>query len=250
MLPVRWDPPFTGTLVRRGISSISNGAGMVAERPAQNVTGKPVKRVRRNPEETRRRILDAATAEFSAVGFEGGRIESIARRARANARMIYHYFGDKAGLYVAVLEQALGDLREAELQLAVDSFSPREALLRLFDFISGHFDRHPELVKLLSGENLLEAVHLRRSEATLVISSPLLGLVTQLVHRGASDSSLRRGMDPLHLYVTMVALSYFHLSNAATLSVIFTLDLRDEAWRENHRAMARQMLDAYLAPVA
>ncbi|MDF1720721.1 MAG: TetR/AcrR family transcriptional regulator [Minwuia sp.] len=222
----------------------------MADGPKGETTGKRQTRVRRNPEETRRRILEAATEEFSAVGFEGGRIDSIARKAKANQRMIYHYFGDKAGLYVAVLEQALSDLREEELQLTVDTFSPREGLLRLFDFISGHFDRHPELVKLLSGENLLDAAHLRRSDATPVISSPLLGLVTQLLERGAADQSLRAGLNPLHLYVSMVALSYFHLSNAATLSVIFTTDLRCDDWRAEHRAMARNMLDVYLGAIA
>lgn len=201
---------------------------------------------RRNPEETRRRILEAATAEFSRVGFEGGRIDRIARSARANQRMIYHYFGDKAGLYVAVLEEALGQLRVEELKLDVDAGSPCEGLLQLFDFISTHFERHPELVKLLSGENLLEAAHLKRSDATPVISSPILSLIEDLLRRGAEDASLRPGIDPLHLYVVMVGLSYFHLSNAWTLSVIFARNLQSADWRAGHRELGREMLIEYL----
>ncbi|WP_416897108.1 MAG: TetR/AcrR family transcriptional regulator [Minwuia sp.] len=203
---------------------------------------------RRNPEETRRRILEAATAEFARVGFEGGRIDRIARGARANQRMIYHYFGDKAGLYIAVLEQALGELRAEELRLDVDAGSPREGVLQLFDFISAHFEGHPELVKLLSGENLLEAAHLKRSDDTPVISSPILALVEDLLRRGAQDSSVRADIDPLHLYVAMVGLSYFHLSNAWTLSVIFKQDLQTTGWRSAHRRMARAMLSEYLEP--
>lgn len=205
-------------------------------------------RVRRNPEETRRRILDAATDEFARHGFEGGRIDRIARSASANQRMIYHYFGDKAGLYVAVLEQALSRLRMEEMKLDMDAMAADEGLLQLFDFISGHFEGHPELVKLLSGENLLEAAYLKRSDATPVISSPLLGLIEGLLARGGADGSVRAGLDPLHLYVTMVALSYFHLSNGATLSVIFDTDLARPDWRRDHRAMARAMLRAYLLP--
>ncbi len=52
---------------------------------------------------TRARILSAATDEFAANGYSGARIEAISRAAGANPRMIYHYFGDKDGLYVAVL---------------------------------------------------------------------------------------------------------------------------------------------------
>jgi len=36
---------------------------------------------------------------------------------------------------------------------------------------------------------------------------------------------IRRAIDPLHVYVMMVALSYFHRSNAHTLSAIFRTDL-------------------------
>lgn len=57
----------------------------------------------RDPDRTRRRILAAALAEFSAKGFAGARVDAIARRARGNKRMLYHYFGNKADLFSAVL---------------------------------------------------------------------------------------------------------------------------------------------------
>jgi hypothetical protein len=44
----------------------------------------------RNPARTRERILAAALAEFAAKGFAGARVDLIARRARANKRMLYH----------------------------------------------------------------------------------------------------------------------------------------------------------------
>ena len=66
---------------------------------------KPVGRAAtRDPERTRAAILAAATAEFTANGLTGARVDAIAARARVNKRMIYHYFGDKDGLYLAVLE--------------------------------------------------------------------------------------------------------------------------------------------------
>src|SRR2546427_2012489 len=53
----------------------------------------------RDPERTREQILSAALQEFSAKGFAGARVDVIARRAAINKRMLYHYFGDKAGLF-------------------------------------------------------------------------------------------------------------------------------------------------------
>lgn len=59
----------------------------------------------------RERILAAAADELSRWGFAGARVDRIARLARANKRMIYHYFGDKQGLRQAVLEQRLNGAR-------------------------------------------------------------------------------------------------------------------------------------------
>ena len=58
---------------------------------------------------TRRdQILDAAFREFADAGFAGARIDGIARAAATNKRMIYHYFGNKEGLYSAVCARAAG----------------------------------------------------------------------------------------------------------------------------------------------
>jgi TetR/AcrR family transcriptional regulator len=65
--------------------------------------------VTRNPDQTRRRILEAALKEFSERGFAGGRVDVIARAAKINKRMLYHYFGDKEGLFRAVVAFKLGE---------------------------------------------------------------------------------------------------------------------------------------------
>ena len=61
----------------------------------------------RNPEETRYRLQEAAEREFARYGFAGARVARIARKARTNQRMVYHYFGGKQGLYDALREQWL-----------------------------------------------------------------------------------------------------------------------------------------------
>jgi TetR/AcrR family transcriptional regulator len=61
----------------------------------------------RNPDRTRRRILEAAFREFSERGEAGARVDVIARRARINKRMLYHYFGDKRGLYRAMVRHKI-----------------------------------------------------------------------------------------------------------------------------------------------
>jgi AcrR family transcriptional regulator len=51
---------------------------------------------------TRRRLLDAATADFAAHGIAGARVDRIAAAAGVNKAQLYTYYGDKLGLFDAV----------------------------------------------------------------------------------------------------------------------------------------------------
>jgi len=204
---------------------------------------------KRNADRTREKILRAAIGEFATHGYSGARVERIRQRARANTRMIYHYFGDKSRLYVAVLEHVIGQLRLEELRLEidqVDQIDPVEGLLQLFDFIDQHFTAHPELMTLLTGENLLGGRFLRSSAKTPIITSPLMPLMEELLRRGERKGLIRPDIDPLHLYVVMVALCYFHRSNAHTLSFLFRTDLLASHWQSEHKKVATDLLTGYL----
>ncbi|GAA5031192.1 TetR/AcrR family transcriptional regulator [Microbacterium fluvii] len=52
---------------------------------------------------TRARLLGSATTHFAADGYAGARVDAIARTAGVNKERIYPYFGDKAGLFAAVV---------------------------------------------------------------------------------------------------------------------------------------------------
>jgi AcrR family transcriptional regulator len=56
----------------------------------------------RNADRTRARILEAATAEFSARGIAGARVDRIAESAACNKALLYSYFGNKEQLFDAV----------------------------------------------------------------------------------------------------------------------------------------------------
>ena len=196
--------------------------------------------------DTRERILQAATNEFAANGFAGGRLETICTAAPVNIRMIYHHFGDKEGLYVAVLEAALNELRTEELKLDFSGDPPTEALLQFFEFTYEHFASHPKLISLLSGENLMKAKFLKRSKRTPIISSPVLTLLKKILKRGEAEGVFRKGLDPLQLYVLIVSISYFHLSNGPTLSVLFEKDVLGSRWLNEHKIVARDVVTRYV----
>jgi len=61
-------------------------------------------------------------------------VDAIARHARLNKQLVYHYFGSKNGLYQAVLEQAYADIRAREQSLVLADLPPERALRKLVLF--------------------------------------------------------------------------------------------------------------------
>jgi AcrR family transcriptional regulator len=53
---------------------------------------------------TREKILAAARADFTEVGFEGATIRGIAGGAAVDPALVLHYFGSKAGVFRAAVE--------------------------------------------------------------------------------------------------------------------------------------------------
>jgi AcrR family transcriptional regulator len=88
--------------------------------PKPRRSPKPQER-QRDPERTRRLIVDAAVAEFAAHGYAGARTSAIAARAGVNQQLISYYFDGKEGLYQAISErwrEREGDLRTDDVPLS------------------------------------------------------------------------------------------------------------------------------------
>jgi AcrR family transcriptional regulator len=216
-------------MTRSGTKALPNGAGR-----------------RRNPAKSKASILEAATVEFCRHGYKGGRIEVIARRAKANVRLLYHYFGDKAGLYLAVLERVYGEIRAEEQQLKLGDLEPVEGMRRLVDFTFEFFGKHPEYISLMNNENLLRAQHIRRSRYIKSLTLPLVTSIEDLLQRGARSGVFRPDADPVQLYVSITALSYFHVSNRYTLSAMFDRDLAAPSWLADRRRHAQDVILTWL----
>jgi AcrR family transcriptional regulator len=98
-------------------------------------------------EDTRRRIFDAASAEFAEHGLAGARVDRIAAAARANKQAIYLYYGSKEKLFAAVVRAKLDEVRVA---VALDPDAVAESVGQMFDW----YQQHPELIRLLLWEAL------------------------------------------------------------------------------------------------
>ena len=203
---------------------------------------------KRDPEAVRQRILSAALAEFSEKGLGGARVDIIAQRAGANKRMLYHYFGNKDDLFLAVLELAYGEIREAEKALNLDNLSPVDGMRKLVAFTFDYFIQAPHFINLLNSENLHGARHLRRSQAILDMHGPVISLITDLLRRGVAEGVFRGDADPIEVFITNASVGYFYFSNVHTLSVIFNRDLMSDGEVAARREHVIDVVLGYLRP--
>ena len=182
----------------------------------------------RDADATQKRILSAAQKEFAKNGLAGARVDIIAERAKANKRMIYHYFESKENLFQRVLEDAYLDIRTAEQKLELDHLEPAEALEALVTFTWNYYLKNPEFLTLVNSENLHKARHLKRSTVLKDVSRKFVGMVGDLLKRGEKQGVFRKGIDPVQLNITIAAVSYYYLTNRFTGSILFERDFMEQ----------------------
>lgn len=231
---------------RDAASPVAPEARPPVQKPVKNRRGSSMTGAARDPERTRAAILAAATREFAAQGFGSARVDAIAARAQINKRMLYHYFGNKEDLYLAVLEDSYRAIRSAERELHLDELPPEEGMRRLVTFTWEYFLENPEFLSLLNTENLMQARHLRRSRRIEELHSPLVGVLAEALERGARAGQFRSDVDAVQLYITIAALGFFYLSNRWTLSKIFGRDLHADAALDERGAHVVDVVLGYL----
>ena len=182
----------------------------------------------RNAELTKKKIMAAALVEFSTNGLAGARVDVISERAKANKRMIYHYFGNKEDLFQAVLENSYLKIRNAEQRLKLDRLEPIDALKTLVTFTWEYYIKNPEFITLVNSENLHKAKHLKKSKIIKDLSRNFVLMVSEILERGVSDGIFRKGIDPVQLNITIAAIGYYYHTNRYTGEIIFERKFMDK----------------------
>ena len=156
---------------------------------------------RRDSEYTRQALIDAGTDLFASHGFDGAKVDRIARKARVNKAMINYHFGGKAGLYRAILLSLFAAMLEKIGPLRA-STEPADVLLRNF---VGEFSeivaRRPGLPVMLLREVLSGGRHLDRE--TLPGFAAVFSVVREILERGIREGVFRP-VDPLLTHLSLV----------------------------------------------
>lgn len=146
----------------------------------------------RNSAATKLRLLDAAEDEFAARGFTGVRLRDIADAAGVQPALIDHYFGDKQGLYRAVLDRALLPT-STESWTLLGSGRDLEGLLDGFaDMLLRFHAAHHNLLAMLrheamTGSDVLSEI---MRERTLPVIEALRAVIVEVQARGGIRADL------------------------------------------------------------
>src|SRR6188474_316361 len=194
----------------------------------------PVRSQPRDPERTRSRIRAAALAEFSAEGFAGARVARIARRAKINKRMLYHYFGNKEDLFREIFDRKLreraGWISEAPAELGA-------SLAYWFQMACEDSD----WIRLIQWEALGagEGRVIREAERRASLERTLEDLRARQ-RRGLVPGDLDVG----HLLLTILGVLAYPLAFPQVTRMVTGKRAADPAFRRQHTEFLRRFADA------
>lgn len=191
-----------------------------------------------DPDGVRRNILAVARTEFVENGLSGARVDEIAAKTSTSKRMIYYYFGDKEGLYRTVLEEAYARIRNFERSLDLAALPPREAIATLTGFTFDYHADNPDFVRLVMVENIHHARHLESSAKIGELNLSVIDMIGEVYRRGLAEGVFRAGLDPIDIHLTISALSFYNVSNRASIRQVFGHDMAAPEARKRRRESA------------
>ena len=158
-------------------------------------------------EAVRADLLRAARELFAKRDFKAASVREIAAAARVNPAMIHYHFGDKDGLYRAMLEDTLGPMMRRLQALTEKPGNAREAvpLREVFAGVMTTFAREPWLARLIVREVLAEAGPFRDTFIR-EIAPRAGGRLPKLLGRAIAQGQVRADLDP-----TLGTLSFMSL---------------------------------------
>jgi AcrR family transcriptional regulator len=189
-------------------------------------------------EGTRRRLKEAATAEFAEHGPDGTTMARIAERAGINKERLYKYFGDKHALFETVLTD--------ELDKLAASVAPVPGFEDIGEFAGRTFDyhaAHPQLVRLMLWEGLAGDRVADEANRTAHYKHKARAYAA-----AQQDGVLDADVDPEHLVFMIIGLSAWWASAPQLARMLTGADDSDPAEHARRRASVVQAAERLARP--
>jgi len=147
------------------------------------------------------KVLAAALKEFAEYGFDGARVDRIAKNAKA---MIYYHFKSKEALYERILSDLAGMIYERVVGVIVEESDPRE---QLYTIIHRYIETLTIVDRDMLRTMLREIASGGKFFKKLAIPKLILPVIAKIepIFRAAQErGDLKRELDPLYTFLQII----------------------------------------------
>ncbi len=184
------------------------------------------------------RILNTARDAFAEHGFDGARLDSIAKAAGVTKQLVYHYFKTKEELYSVVLDRVSDEVLAMLDSPDYDRLPPEDAVRAMITRIIQAYVERPYIVGMTVDQDLHKGEHIsRRSKYMPSVRAFVANRVAPLLERGAREGMFRPDLDPRLFYWSVFALASSAFTQNWAMSQSSGIDFGSEEgialWREH-----------------
>lgn len=152
--------------------------------------------------DARAALLDAASRLFAAHGLEGVSIRRLAKEAGVTPAMVHYYFGNKRGLYEALLARTLARVLERVRAQAAKGAGLEAMLEVLFATVASE----PWIPALVVREVLSDGGQFRE-QFVQGYASHMATLVPSMIQRQIDGGVFRKDLDPTLAFLSLLGMS-------------------------------------------
>lgn len=161
-------------------------------------------------------------------------LSDLSCRSGLNSALVKYYFGNKAGLLLALLERDMADILRAVDALLAKDMDPEAKLRRHMDAVVDTFFRVPYIHRLLM-RLIRESAPAEAQRLADSYLKPLLAAYERLISDGV-EAGVFRAVDPQLFYFTVIGAADRFFSARLVLRHCSGTDVLDEALRDRYRA--------------
>ncbi len=214
----------------------------VTKRAAKTTAASPRQRLVRDADLARETILRVAREHFVSNGLAGARTDEIAAASGYSKAMMYHYFGSKEALYLAVLEETYRRDITPRRPVDIAEVGPVAALRSFVREGAEAVRKDPSILNLLSVENIHQGQYLRQTNLSDTSYLELKKRLQAILDAGQQSGAFRAGIDVTQLYLLQASLIFHAISNRFTLSIILGTDITSKTFMDRYIDAAIDMV--------
>lgn len=157
------------------------------------------------------RIMEAAKQEFAKKGFEGARVDEIARLARVNKATLYYQVGDKQKLYSAVIVSCFTPIHDQMEKIGATAKNASDQLRAIITIVATQIYNNRAMNAILMRELATGGVNF--PDEALAVIGPLKRAMHNVIETGIKNGEFT-ACDPNLIHFVIVGGINFYVASA------------------------------------